>query len=119
MQNQYFGFQAPSPGLRNATFFRDKVILLCGEQDEFIKFWERVCTLAGAITRVVNEEDMNTTGAIALVTEWDCPHEVQNMANQENVPLVSTTWVVQCLIEARVIPPTSHDRFSFMYLEPE
>ncbi|KAJ0175256.1 hypothetical protein K1T71_009397 [Dendrolimus kikuchii] len=110
---------APSSGNRNATFFKDKVILLCGEQDTFIKFWERVCTLAGAITRVVNEEDMNASGAISLVTEWDCPHEVQNMANQENVPLVSTTWVVQCLIEARVIPPTSHDRFSFMYLEPE
>lgn len=45
--------------------------------------------------------------------------QVQNKANQDNIPLVSTTWVVQCLIEARVIAPTSHDKFSFMYAEPE
>ncbi|KAJ8718349.1 hypothetical protein PYW08_002586 [Mythimna loreyi] len=109
----------PPSGRRNATFFKDKIILLCGDQDTFVKFWERVCTLAGATTRVVNEEDLNMSGAEALVTEWDCPHEVQNKANQDQVPLVSTTWVVQCLIEARVIPPTSHEKFSFMFAEPE
>ncbi|XP_035447584.1 TP53-binding protein 1 isoform X1 [Spodoptera frugiperda] len=109
----------PPSGKRNATFFKDKIILLCGDQDTFVKFWERVCTLAGATTRVVNEEDLNMSGALALVTEWDCPHEVQNKANQDNIPLVSTTWVVQCLIEARVIAPTSHEKFSFMFAEPE
>ncbi|CAH2087164.1 unnamed protein product [Euphydryas editha] len=109
----------PTSGKRNTTFFKDKTILLCGDQDTFVKFWERVCTLAGANTRVVNEENLNMSGAICLVTEWDCPHEIQNKANQDNIPLVSTTWVVQCLIEAKVIPPTSHDKFSFMYAEPE
>lgn len=105
---------------KRSSFFKDKTILLCGDQDTFVKFWERVCTLAGANTRVVNEEDLNMSGAFALVTEWECcPHEVQNKANQDNIPLVSTTWVVQCLIEARVIAPTSHDKFSFMYTEPE
>ncbi|XP_075979391.1 uncharacterized protein LOC142978730 [Anticarsia gemmatalis] len=109
----------PPHGKRNA-FFKDKIILLCSDSDTFVKFWERVCSLAGATTRVVNEEDLNMAGALALVTEWEgCPHEVQNKANTDNIPLVSTTWVVQCLIEARVIAPTSHDKFSFMYTEPE
>lgn len=112
--------QIPSSGRRNATFFKDKLILLCGDHnDTFVKFWDRVCTLAGASTRVVNEEELNMSGALALVTEMDCPHEVQNKANQDNVPLVSTTWIVQCLIEAKVVPPTGHDKFSFMYTEPE
>lgn len=106
-------------GKRSTTFFKDKVILLCGDQETFVKFWERILNLSGATTRVVNEEDMNMTGAIALVTEWDCPHEVQNKANQENIPLVSMTWIQQCIIESRIIPPTSHDKFSFMYAEPE
>ncbi|XP_026325982.1 uncharacterized protein LOC113234733 isoform X2 [Hyposmocoma kahamanoa] len=109
----------PPSGKRNTSFFKDKLILLCGDADTFVKFWDRVMTLAGANTRVVNEEQLHTSGALALVTEWDCPHEVQNKANQDNIPLVSTTWVVQCLIEARVIAPTSHDKFSFMYAEPE
>lgn len=78
-----------------------------------------MCTLAGANTRIITEEDMNMGSPIALVTDCDCPHVVQNKANQDNIPLVSTTWVVQCLIETRVIPPTSHDKFSFMYTEPE
>ncbi|OWR46687.1 Tumor suppressor p53-binding protein 1 [Danaus plexippus plexippus] len=107
-----------SSGKRNTTF-KDKIILLCGDQDTFVKFWERVCTLAGATTRIVNEDNLNMTGAIALVTEWDCPHEVQNKANQDNIPLVSTTWVVQCLIEGKVVAPTALDKFSFMYAEPE
>ncbi|XP_045775437.1 TP53-binding protein 1-like isoform X1 [Maniola jurtina] len=118
LKKRYVTWVPPS-GKRNTTFFKDKVILLCGDQDTFVKFWERVCTFAGATTRVVNEEDLNMSGAIVLVTEWDCPHEVQNKANQDNIPLVSTTWVVQCLIEARLIAPTSHDKFSFMYAEPE
>lgn len=95
------------------------MILFCGDQDTLVKFWEQVCTIAGATTRVVNEEDLNMTGAYVLVTDLECPHEVQNKANMDNIPLVSTTWIVQCLIEARVIAPTSHNKFSFMYTEPE
>lgn len=71
------------------------------------------------MTRVVNEDNLEVSKALALVTEWDCPHEVQNKANQDNIPLVSTTWVVQCLVESNIVPPTSHDKFSFMYSEPE
>ncbi|XP_048484532.1 TP53-binding protein 1 [Plutella xylostella] len=110
---------APTSGKRSTSFFKDKLILLCSDQESFVKFWDRVCTLAGANTRIITEEDMNMGSPIALVTDCDCPHVVQNKANQDNIPLVSTTWVVQCLIETRVIPPTSHDKFSFMYTEPE
>ncbi|XP_038221910.1 TP53-binding protein 1-like isoform X1 [Zerene cesonia] len=109
----------PPSGKRNTTFFEDKVILICGEQDTFVKFWGRVCSLAGATTRVVNEEDLNMSGAFALIADFDCPHEVQNKANQDNIPLVSPTWVKQCLIEGKALLPTSHDRFSFMYTENE
>lgn len=68
--------QVPPAGKRNVNFFKDKLILFCGDQDTFVKFWERVCSLAGANTRVVDEEDLRLAGATALVTEWDCPHEV-------------------------------------------
>lgn len=112
---QPFALQVP----RIANFFKDKLILFCGDQDTFVRFWERTCSLAGANTRVVNEEDLNVTGAIALVTDWDCPHEVQNKANEDNIPIVSTTWVVQCLIEGRVLAPGSNVKFSFLYTDPE
>lgn len=69
-------FQVPSSGKRNTSFFSEKVILLCGDADTFLKFWQRVMTLAGANTRVVNEVDLHTSNGLALVTEWDCPHEV-------------------------------------------
>ncbi|CAB3244095.1 unnamed protein product [Arctia plantaginis] len=105
---------------RRSGFLKDKLILLCSEQDSFVKFWARVCGLAGAVPRAVSEDELELGGALALVTEWDaCPHEVQNKANQDSVPLVSTAWLVQCLIEARVLAPASHDKFSFMYTEPE
>ncbi|XP_052758422.1 uncharacterized protein LOC113510779 isoform X2 [Galleria mellonella] len=110
---------SPSTGKRNTTIFKDKVILICHDQDNFVKFWDRVCTLAGATTRVVNEENLNTNSAHALVTDWDCPHEVQNKANQDMIPLVSPHWVKQCLIEGKILPTDGHDKFSFMYTEPE
>ncbi|XP_030021217.2 TP53-binding protein 1 isoform X1 [Manduca sexta] len=116
---QRFVNWVPASGRRSISFFKDKIILLCGDQDTFVKFWERVCTLAGATTRVVNEEDLNMSGAFALVTEWDCPHEVQNKANQDNIPLVATTWVVQCLIEDKLLSPTGHVKFSFMFTDFE
>ncbi|KAJ2949603.1 hypothetical protein O0L34_g15525 [Tuta absoluta] len=119
INKKHFENWVPKSGKRNTSFFKDKLILLCGDQDTFVKFWERVCTLAGANTRVVQDTDTNMAGAVALLTEWDCPHEIQNKANQESIPLVSTTWVVQCLVEARLLAPTAHDKFSFMYTEPE
>ncbi|RVE54242.1 hypothetical protein evm_001069 [Chilo suppressalis] len=109
----------PSSGKRNTSIFKDKLILLCSDQDTFLKFWDRVCTLAGANTRVVNEDDLNMTGALVLVTELDCPHEVQNKANQDNIPLVSTHWVNQCLIEAKIVDPNGHAKFSFAFTEQE
>ncbi|XP_059056101.1 uncharacterized protein LOC131849981 [Achroia grisella] len=109
----------PPSDKRNTAIFKDKVILICHDQDNFMKFWDRVCTLAGATTRVVNEENLNTNSAHALVTDWDCPHEVQNKANQDLIPLVSPHWVKQCLIEGKILPTDGHDKFSFMYTEPE
>ncbi|CAG9790813.1 unnamed protein product [Diatraea saccharalis] len=109
----------PSTGKRNTSIFKDKLIVLCSDQDTFLKFWDRVCTLAGANTRQVNEDDLNMTGALVLVTELDCPHEVQNKANQDNIPLVSTHWVIQCLIEDKIVDPNGHAKFSFAFTEQE
>ncbi|GBP21881.1 TP53-binding protein 1 [Eumeta japonica] len=119
IQKERYVNWVPHTGKRNTTIFKDKLILFNGDPEIFIKFWDRICTLAGANTRTVNEEELNMTGALALVTDWECPHEIQNKANQENIPLVSTTWIIQCLIEGKILPPTSHDKFSFMYTEPE
>ncbi|KAM3961669.1 uncharacterized protein ACR2FA_004223 [Aphomia sociella] len=118
MKKRYINW-SPVSGKRNTTIFKDKVILVCHENDNFVKFWDRVCTLAGATTRTVNEESLNTTSAHALVTDYDCPHEVQNKANQDMIPLVSPNWVKQCLIEGKILPTDGHIRFSFMYTEPE
>lgn len=102
---------------RSLTPFKDKKIMICSDNENFTKFWDRVCTQAGAITRIVNEEDLNLSGGFVVVTEWDCPHEVQNKANQDNLPLVSTTWVTQCLIEGQCCQPTGHAKYSFMYTD--
>ncbi|KAL4710969.1 hypothetical protein ACJJTC_017934 [Scirpophaga incertulas] len=109
----------PPSGKRNTAIFKDKLLLLCSDQDSFLKFWERVCTLAGANTRIVHEDELNMNGALALVTEWDCPHVVQNKANQDNIAMVSTHWVIQCLIENRVIDTSAHAKFSFAFTEQE
>lgn len=102
---------------RSSTPFKNNLILLCSDNETFIKFWRRVCTLAGGDTRTVNEEDLNLSGGLVIVTEYDCPHEVQNKANQDNIPLVSTIWVTQCLIEGTICDHNASVKYNFTYTD--
>lgn len=108
--------QVSSSERGSSTPFKDKLILLCSDNDNFTKFWERVCSLAGASTRVLTEENNLELGSgIAVVTECDCPHEVQNKAREEGVPLVSTSWVVQCLIDGKLLGFNATPKYNFQY----
>lgn len=103
----------------NNCIFRHKLILFYSELQNTAKFWDRVCMMAGANTKIITDIDFDLSGSYVIVTDNECPHEIQNRAALENIPLVSTTWVVQCLIEGRVCDPKSNIKYHFRYVEPD
>lgn len=47
-----------------------------------------------------------------VVSNWKCPSWAQKKAIQLNIPILSTTWVVQCIIEGKLCPQ-NHPRYRY------
>lgn len=82
--------------------FNNFLIILCSDNDNFLKFWGRVCKSAGASTKVIENEEADISVGSVIVTDFDCPLKVRKQAQSLDIPLVSTTWVVQSLILGQV-----------------
>lgn len=83
----------------NSKPFQNLLIYLAPNDDkDFIKFWNRVCSLAGGVVVVMENGDEDFQTATLVLAESDCPKEVVNRANDWNIPLLSTTWIVQSII---------------------
>ncbi|XP_072763554.1 uncharacterized protein [Anoplolepis gracilipes] len=70
----------------------------------FVTFWRQVCDNAGAVVIIVDDlgamETMDFASRNKIVlSNRKCPSWAVNRANQLQIPIVSTTWVIQCLIE--------------------
>lgn len=65
-----------------------------------------MCSLAGGVVVIMENEDEDFQTAALVLAESDCPKEVVNRANDWNIPLLSTTWIVQSIIHGE---PRSFD----------
>lgn len=52
-----------------------------------------------------------------ILTNRSCPSWAVGKANELQIPLLSTTWVVQCLIEGKLCPYDSHLRYKYNYIQ--
>jgi hypothetical protein len=48
-----------------------------------------------------------------LVTDSSCKAQVLRSAKSLNVPIVSTEWIIQCLINGQVMDFTGHPRYQY------
>ncbi|XP_018349931.1 PREDICTED: uncharacterized protein LOC108753087 [Trachymyrmex septentrionalis] len=81
---------------------------------QFATFWRQVCEHAGAVVIIAENPDaMETNFAdTVVVSNWKCPSWAQKKAIQLNIPILSTTWVVQCIIEGKLCPQ-NHPRYRY------
>ncbi|KAG5344005.1 TP53B protein, partial [Acromyrmex charruanus] len=81
---------------------------------QFATFWRQVCEHAGAVVIIAENPDaMETDFAdTVVVSNWKCPSWAQKKAIQLNIPILSTTWVVQCIIEGKLCPQ-NHPRYRY------
>ncbi|XP_043480539.1 serine-rich adhesin for platelets-like [Leptopilina heterotoma] len=78
---------------------------------EFVSFWSRICENAGGNVRVVDNPEISFIEGTVVLTNYRCPLWVVEKARGWEIPLVSTTWVVQSLIEGKILTYDGHKRF--------
>lgn len=79
---------------------------LVSDTKHFRKFWELVLKGAGAYVFGVSQKPCvkELVHLEVLVSSHSCPIDIQMQLEQLGTPLVSTTWIVQCLINGSKLP---------------
>uniref|UniRef100_A0A182YBB3 BRCT domain-containing protein n=1 Tax=Anopheles stephensi TaxID=30069 RepID=A0A182YBB3_ANOST len=87
---------------------------------DFNDFWSRVCKLAGGTVRLIKtESDITDNLTGYLLTDQAFPEEIKIKAARTGLLVVSTVWVVQCLILGRVCHPKSNEKLTQIYQEED
>ncbi|XP_050461708.1 uncharacterized protein LOC126856852 [Cataglyphis hispanica] len=84
---------------------------------QFITFWRQVCENAGAVVLIADNlgamEALDFDSNVVVLSNWTCPSWAVERANQLRIPILSTTWVIQCLIEGKLCPHDQHPRYKY------
>ncbi|XP_063215702.1 uncharacterized protein LOC134527188 isoform X3 [Bacillus rossius redtenbacheri] len=92
---------------------QDLSVYIVNEAGIFFKFWNRILTALGAsATHLVDCQDLASKPDVIL-TDLSCLQEVIQKAELYKIPLVSTTWVVQCLINWRRCGYNAHVKYRY------
>ncbi|XP_043506794.1 uncharacterized protein LOC122527053 [Frieseomelitta varia] len=107
-------FQRPS----NKPLTQVVVIIPVVESEkQFAPFWRQVCENAGAVVILADKRgavESFEQGTVVLTNSL-CPSWAVEEASKLQIPLLSTTWVVQCLIEGKLCPYDGKSRYKYNY----
>uniref|UniRef100_A0A2K6VAQ9 Uncharacterized protein n=1 Tax=Anopheles darlingi TaxID=43151 RepID=A0A2K6VAQ9_ANODA len=122
LEQRYMDWRGDSVKNKRSTAspFASVAINLASLNKDFNDFWSRVCKLAGATVRLIKTEadiTENLTGY--LLTDQEFPEEIKIKASRNGLLVVSTVWVVQCLINGAVCHPDSHEKLTQIYQEDD
>ncbi|KAK0180504.1 hypothetical protein PV327_006136 [Microctonus hyperodae] len=79
--------------------------------EESTKFWAQIIENAGGTVRLIENQSDNLLEATAILTNRKCPNWIVQHTQNENIPLVSTTWIIQCLIAGSIISHESQTAY--------
>ncbi|XP_024879772.1 uncharacterized protein LOC112459733 isoform X2 [Temnothorax curvispinosus] len=87
---------------------------------QFATFWRQVCENAGAFTVLIAEnsgamEAMDFKDAV-VVSNRKCPSWAINRAARLKIPVQSTMWVIQSIIEGKRCPYNLHPCYKYNYI---
>ncbi|XP_020289053.1 uncharacterized protein LOC109857289 [Pseudomyrmex gracilis] len=113
-KNYVEAFQAREKKPLSNTF----VIIPRLDDTWFVTFWQQVCENAGAVVLIVDDSEAMETGVsnVVIVSNPKCPLWAVDSANKLQIPILSTTWVVQCLIEGKICLYDQHPRYKYNYM---
>lgn len=90
--------------------------MIASQNKEFTEFWSRVCKLSGATVRLIKtQSDITKSQNHYLLTYDEFPHEIKLKAEHLAIPIVSTVWIVQCLILGKLTKPDLNNKLTQNY----
>lgn len=97
----------------NAHPFMGLSVLISSENEDFIKFWTRVCKFADAKVKAISSVlDISASKKTYLLTDSELQVSNVEKAKAVGIPIVSTAWVSECLIQGRPVLPEEHVNFT-------
>ncbi|PBC32602.1 Tumor suppressor p53-binding protein [Apis cerana cerana] len=93
------------------------IIPFLESQKQFATFWRQICENTGAVVLLAEKPDAMESfvqGTIVLTNSL-CPFWAIEKANKLQIPLLSTTWIVQCLIEGKLCSYDASPRYKYNY----
>ncbi|CAK9799009.1 TP53-binding protein 1 [Anthophora quadrimaculata] len=93
------------------------IIPLVESEKQFAPFWRQICENAGAVVLLADKPDTMESfveGTVVLANDL-CPSWAVEKATELQIPLLSTTWIVQSLIEGKLCPYDDHSRYKYNY----
>ncbi|XP_011302885.1 tumor suppressor p53-binding protein 1 [Fopius arisanus] len=80
-----------------------------------IKFWQRVIVNAGGAFRAIENQTETFMEGTVVLANGKCPNWMKEKAAGWKIPLVTTTWLVQSLIEGKMMPYGAHPLYQHNY----
>lgn len=86
--------------------------MVYSKNNKFVESWTQILALSKClVTKQLTYMDVNV-----IVTDDTCTSAIQRAAENASIPVVGTEWVIQSLINGRVMSYTGHSRYSHDFL---
>ncbi|GFO11773.1 tumor suppressor p53-binding protein 1 [Plakobranchus ocellatus] len=98
-----------------------QVIMVVSGSDDYVKAWTSILSLTQCklTTKFPARATKNDPGVDVVVSDSTCPSSVVRRCGQLNVPLVSSEWVAQCLINGRLVDFKGDSKYAHDFMEGE
>lgn len=82
-----------------------------------IQFWRRICENAGAGVQIIDDPEIDFCHATAILTDNRCPSWLVEKADRWQIPLVSTVWIVQCIIAGELLIHDTNPQYKHTFIQ--
>jgi hypothetical protein len=78
------------------------------KNNKFVESWTQILSLSKChVHKQVQYNDVHV-----IVTDNTCTPAIQRAAENASIPLVGTEWVIQCIVNGRLMSYTGHSRYN-------
>ncbi|XP_018421965.1 PREDICTED: tumor suppressor p53-binding protein 1 [Nanorana parkeri] len=110
---EWHGSRHPFQGLR--------FLVVSDQQENFLETWTEVLMVGGAASaKQHSSADTNKDVALGVfdvvITDPSCPESILKCAQALNLPVVSSEWVIQCLVNGVQVGYNKHPKYKHDYV---
>ncbi|XP_076330503.1 uncharacterized protein LOC143236114 [Tachypleus tridentatus] len=116
-----------------STVLKGLHVLIVSKNEDFVNTWAPVLLAARAemVRRLPRQEHSSESGVVEkktaqrsgsysvdiVLSDPSCPQDVLKRAQQLSIPVLSSEWIIQCLINGQRLPFNAHSKFKYDYTD--